>query len=52
MVDGRWLMRDRRVVTLDETAIVDEAAAIAHTAWRRLFDERPDLPRPPGMAIS
>ena len=52
MVDGRWLMRDRRVVTLDESAIVDEAAAIARFAWQRLFDQRPDLPRPPGMAIS
>jgi 5-methylthioadenosine/S-adenosylhomocysteine deaminase len=52
MVDGRWLMRDRRVVTLDETAIVEEAAAIARAAWQRLFDERPELPRPPGMAIS
>ena len=51
MVDGRWLMRDGRVVTLDETAIVDEAAAIARTAWQRLFEERPELPRPPGMAI-
>jgi 5-methylthioadenosine/S-adenosylhomocysteine deaminase len=52
MVDGRWLMRDRRVVTLDEATIVDEAAAIARIAWQRLFDQRPDLPRPPGMAIS
>jgi 5-methylthioadenosine/S-adenosylhomocysteine deaminase len=52
MVDGRWLMRDRRVLALDETAIVDEAAAIARRAWGRLFAERPELPRPPGMAIS
>jgi 5-methylthioadenosine/S-adenosylhomocysteine deaminase len=52
MVDGRWLLRDRRVLTLDETAIVDEAAAIARAAWQRLFDERPELARPPGMAIS
>jgi 5-methylthioadenosine/S-adenosylhomocysteine deaminase len=52
MVDGRWLMRDRRVLALDETAIVDEAAVIARRAWGRLFAERPDLPRPPGMAIS
>jgi 5-methylthioadenosine/S-adenosylhomocysteine deaminase len=49
MVDGRWIMRDRRVLTLDETAIVDQAATIARAAWQRLFDERPQLPRPPGM---
>jgi 5-methylthioadenosine/S-adenosylhomocysteine deaminase len=49
MVDGRWIMRDRRVLTLDETAIVDQAATIARAAWQRLFDERPELPRPPGM---
>jgi len=52
MVDGRWLMRDKRVLTLDETAIVDEADRIARAAWRRLFAERPELPRPPGMDTS
>ena len=52
MVDGRWLMRDGRVVTLDEAAIVEEADRIAHAAWRRLFEERPDLSRPPGMDTS
>ena len=49
MVDGRWLMRERRVLALDEPAIVDQAASIARAAWRRLFDARPELPRPPGM---
>src|SRR5204862_8291745 len=32
MVDGRWLMRDHRVVTLDEPAIVAEAERIARAA--------------------
>jgi 5-methylthioadenosine/S-adenosylhomocysteine deaminase len=49
MVDGRWLMRDHRVVTLDETAIVAEADRIARAAWGRLFAERPDLTRPAGL---
>ena len=49
MVDGRWLMRDHRVVTLDETAIVSEADRIARAAWGRLFAERPDLKRPSGL---
>jgi cytosine/adenosine deaminase-related metal-dependent hydrolase len=49
MVDGRFVMRDRRVLTLDEAAIVAEADRIARAAWGRLRAERPDLPFPPGM---
>jgi 5-methylthioadenosine/S-adenosylhomocysteine deaminase len=49
MVAGRWLMRDGRVLTLDEPAIVAEADRIARAAWRRLFERRPELPRPPGF---
>ena len=52
MVDGRWLMRDHRVVTLDETAIVEQADALARAAWGRLFAERPDLTRPPGLDVT
>ncbi len=49
MVDGRWVMRDGRVLTLDEPAIVQEAEIVARGAWRRLFDKRPDLAPPPGF---
>jgi len=51
MVDGRWIMRDGRVLTMDEGAIVAEADRIARTAWRELFARRPDLPRPPGFDL-
>jgi 5-methylthioadenosine/S-adenosylhomocysteine deaminase len=51
MVDGRWIMRDGRVLTLDEPAIVAEADGIARAAWRRLFERRPELPRPPGFDL-
>ena len=51
MVDGRWLMRDGRLTTLDEPAIVREADRVACAAWRRLFDERRDLTPPPGMRL-
>lgn len=51
MVDGRWIMRDRRVLTLDEPAIVAEAERVARAAWARLFAERPELRRPPGFAL-
>ena len=52
MVDGRWLMRDHRVVTLNEADIVAEAEHIARAAWRRLFAERPDLTPPPGLDLA
>jgi 5-methylthioadenosine/S-adenosylhomocysteine deaminase len=51
MVDGRWLMRDRRVLTLDEPALVAEADRIARAAWARLFAQRPDLARPAGLDL-
>ncbi len=51
MVNGRWLMRDRRVLTLDEPAIVAQAERVARAAWARLFAERPDLQRPPGFVL-
>ena len=49
MVDGRWIMRDRRVLTLDEPALVAEADRVARAAWGRLFAERPALRRPSGL---
>ena len=51
MVEGRWIMRDGRVLTLDETAIVAEADRIARAAWRRLFERRPELAPPPGFDL-
>jgi 5-methylthioadenosine/S-adenosylhomocysteine deaminase len=50
MVDGRWIMRDGRVLTLDESAIVAEADRVARAAWSKLFRERPELSRPRGLA--
>lgn len=45
MCDGKWLMRDRKVLTLDEDAILDEAcrrgAAIYDRAGIRLPDRFP-----------
>jgi cytosine/adenosine deaminase-related metal-dependent hydrolase len=52
MVDGRWIMRDGRVLTVDEPAIVAEAERVARAAWSRLFAERPDLRRPPGFDLT
>ena len=51
MVDGRWLMRDGTVLTIDEDRTVAEAQAIAERAWSRLFASRPDLTPPPGFDL-
>ncbi|MBN2471387.1 MAG: putative aminohydrolase SsnA [Anaerolineae bacterium] len=39
MVNGRWLMRDRRLLTVDETAIAAEARALAPQVWERYGQE-------------
>jgi cytosine/adenosine deaminase-related metal-dependent hydrolase len=46
MVDGRWLMRDRRVLTIDEGDVVARAEEIARRVWRQLVDRYPDVPFP------
>jgi 5-methylthioadenosine/S-adenosylhomocysteine deaminase len=48
MVDGRWLMRDGALLTMDEASIVQEADRIGRAAWQRLFAERPTLTPPAG----
>lgn len=35
MVNGRWLMRDRTLLMLDEAAIAAEARALAPAVWQR-----------------
>jgi 5-methylthioadenosine/S-adenosylhomocysteine deaminase len=51
MVDGRWLMRDGTILTMDEAAIVRDAERIGRAAWQRLFAARPDLTPPLGFHI-
>ena len=48
MVDGRWLMRDGKVLTMDEDAIVREADLVGRRAWARLLDSDPDFILPDG----
>ena len=42
MCDGKWLMRDRKVLTLDEDAIVEEACAHARAIYSRAGIDLPD----------
>lgn len=37
MVDGRWLMREGKVLTIDEERVLAEAQQIANAAWKRQF---------------
>jgi 5-methylthioadenosine/S-adenosylhomocysteine deaminase len=41
MVDGHWLMRDGKVLTLDEDAIVRDAQAIGRAAWAKAVAAAP-----------
>ncbi|MEI6204513.1 MAG: alpha/beta fold hydrolase [Enhydrobacter sp.] len=49
MVDGRWLMRDCKVLVMDEDAVLSQAQHVARTAWSRQFRSRLELPRPAGF---
>src|SRR5260221_12307356 len=49
MVDGRWLMRDGKVLTMDEPAVLAEAQSVANAAWSRQFRARLDLKVPDGF---
>ena len=46
MVDGRWLMRDGKVLTVDEADIVTRAEEIGRRVWRQLVDRYPTVPFP------
>ena len=46
MVDGRWLMRDGKVLTIDEDDIVRRAEQTGHAVWRRLLKQYPNVPFP------
>jgi cytosine/adenosine deaminase-related metal-dependent hydrolase len=46
MVDGNWLLRDSKLLTIDEDDIIAKAEEIGHRAWNRLVDENPNVPFP------
>jgi 5-methylthioadenosine/S-adenosylhomocysteine deaminase len=49
MVDGQWLMRDRKLMTMDEKKIIRYANDIAQRAWRKLFVDNPSFEVPVGF---
>jgi 5-methylthioadenosine/S-adenosylhomocysteine deaminase len=48
MTDGAFLMRDRKVLTLDETALLKESQEVTQRVWKRMMAKNPDIPPPPG----
>jgi len=42
MIDGEWVMRNGRVLTVDEPALIDEVDRIGRRAWSRMLEEHPD----------
>lgn len=51
MVDGRWLMRNGQVLTMDEPGTVREAREVIERAWGRYFRQNPHLELPGGFAV-
>jgi 5-methylthioadenosine/S-adenosylhomocysteine deaminase len=49
MVDGRFLMRDGRVLTMNEDDVIGEAQEATAAAWRRLHEQSPDIEIPPSL---
>lgn len=48
MVDGTFLMHERKVLALDEPELLREAQSVAKRVWTRMLAENPDIPPPPG----
>jgi 5-methylthioadenosine/S-adenosylhomocysteine deaminase len=49
MVDGRWLLRDGKVLAMDEEEVVREADRVSREIWLRYFNDHPDLEMPDGF---
>ena len=48
MIDGRFVMRDREILTMDEASIIREADAVGKRIWSRVLEAGPlTVPRLP-----
>ena len=48
IVDGEWIMRDGKVLSIDEDALLAEAQAVTRAVWDRMIKEAPDIAPPAG----
>lgn len=49
MVDGEFVMRDRKVLCMNEREVVQAAQVAVEGAWRRLREQAPDIPMPESL---
>jgi hypothetical protein len=49
MVDGHWLMRDAKVLSMDEEEVIREADRVSREIWLRYFKDHPDSEMPGGF---
>ena len=50
-VEGRFLMKDGKVLCMNEADVIGEAQEATHAAWRRLGEISPDIKLPASMQI-
>lgn len=48
MVGGTFILRDRRMLTVDEPAVLRLAQAATQRVWERMIAANPDIARPDG----
>ena len=48
IVDGEFIMRDRKVLTVDEPALLEEAQSVTERVWERMIVANPDIAPPAG----
>jgi len=48
MVDGAFVMRDRKIMTVDEPALLEEAQSVTQRVWERMIAANPDIAPPDG----
>ena len=46
MVDGNWVMRDGKLLTIDEEDVVARAEEMGQAVWRRLLERNPSVSFP------
>jgi 5-methylthioadenosine/S-adenosylhomocysteine deaminase len=46
MVDGQWVMRDGKILTVDEADVLRRAEQVGVAVWRRLVAQYPNVPFP------